>query len=189
MKKLYIFLAGLFPVMCSFFFVFSFVLTTRKIAKDDLDMIPTLSEKDLCLISRGIDKVSRGRIVLINHDGQENLLRVVGVGGDTVEIRNSEELYVNGKLYVPERFIDYNPEHKFGTYTVDEGHIFVLGDNRSDAYDSGDYGQVPLSEVEGVVRLTFLAKEPDWSLYPLWDDKGNRIDNNNGSVSFEDFGM
>ncbi|MBQ6517616.1 MAG: signal peptidase I [Anaerolineaceae bacterium] len=186
MKKRPIILTCLFPALCSFFLLFSFFLTTRKISKDDLDMIPTLSEKDLCLIVKGNDKVKKGRIVLVNHDGKENLLRVVGVGGDTVEIRNSEELFVNGELYVPERFIDYNPEHKFGTYTVDEGHVFVLGDNRSDAYDSGDYGQIPLSEVTGVVKLTFLAKEPDWSLYPLWGDNKHKNKNDSG-ISFDDF--
>lgn len=188
MKKIFIILAGLFTVICSFLFLFLFNIKIVKIEKNDLDMIPNLSEKDLCVISKGHDKVKRGKIVLINHEGKENLLRVIGIGGDVVDIKNAEEVYVNNDKYVPDRFIDYNPEYKFGTYNVDPGYVFVLGDNRSDAYDSGDFGAIPLSEIEGVVRLTFVAKEPDWSLYPMWDDKGNRVDNGS-SISFEDFDL
>ena len=187
-KKTVKILSVFVPALCSFFFIFSFLFLTRRISENDLDMLPNLSVNDLCVVVKNPDKIKRGKIVLVEHEGKENFLRVIGVGGDTVEIRNSEEIYVNGEKYVPERFIDYNPEYKFGTYTIDEGYVFVLGDNRSDAYDSGDYGQIPLSEIKGVVKLTFLAKEPDWSLYPLWDKNGNRIDNTAG-ISLEDVGL
>lgn len=186
MKKPFIWIAVLVSIVCMLCCAFSFSFMLRRVSKDDIDMTPNLAEKDLVVISRSLDKLKRGRIVLVNHDGEENLLRVIGVGGDTVEIRNKEEVYVNGDLYVPARFIDYNPEYKFGTYTIDEGHVFVLGDNRSRSHDSGNFGQIPLSEISGVVRLTFVAKEPDWSLYPMWDSKGNRIDSS-ARITMDDF--
>jgi signal peptidase I len=61
--------------------------------------------------------------------------RVIGLGGDVVELR-SGRLYVNGSL-VPEPYLDTPRDTRsFGPITVPDGMLFVLGDNRLHSGDS-----------------------------------------------------
>jgi len=72
-----------------------------------------------------------------------------------VDIRDST-LYING---VPEtgdyiRGATYAEEGSFSyPYTVPQGDVFTLGDNRQESIDSRFYGSVSLRQVKGVLRL------------------------------------
>ncbi len=84
--------------------------------------------------------------------------RVVGLPGDTVEIRDGY-LYVNG-WQVEEKFLHERMDRNFGPYTVPEGHYFLMGDNRNNSNDSRNMavGAVPrdmiVGKVEGVLWHT-----------------------------------
>lgn len=79
--------------------------------------------------------------------------RIIGMPGDTVEIRGGR-VYVNDKeLYEPyfngeTRITDYSVSYPV---TVEEGHVFVMGDNRGNSTDSrsSSLGQVPIEAIEG----------------------------------------
>jgi signal peptidase I len=98
-------------------------------------------------ISSGIDQVT------IEGAGVDYVKRVVGLPGETVELR-SGELYVNGVL-VEQPFAFENDFDTFRPVTVPQGSIYVLGDNRGRSLDSRswDIGAVPLSFVKGVARF------------------------------------
>lgn len=93
--------------------------------------------------------------------------RVVAFGGDTVKIE-AGVLYVKKNraadyVRVPESYVsdeNNNPnldKNNFPEHTVEEGCMFLLGDNRNGSEDSrGKYGDVPLKNLVGVV--------PKWSL-------------------------
>lgn len=89
--------------------------------------------------------------------------RVIGVAGDTVEIR-SGDLYVNGQLqqedYIKEPMYNYS----YSAVTVPEGHYYVLGDNRNNSRDSRVIGCVPAEKVIGV---GWLIKTTDGKLHRL----------------------
>lgn len=124
-------------------------------------------------------EVRRGDVVVFKfpQEPQRDFIkRAVALGGDVVEIRG-KQLLVNGQRevnpravfkdphvfppspYVPDdrRFRDY-----FGPYQVPEGHIFCMGDNRDNSYDSRFWGSVPRSYIKGRAFIIYwsYAAEP-----------------------------
>lgn len=92
-------------------------------------------------------------------DIQDLIKRVIAVGGDRVGIRGNRVI-VNGtpieEPYLNPGFtmID-QPE-----VTVPEGHVWVMGDNRNNSFDSRRFGWVPLDDVVGraFLRLWPLSR-------------------------------
>ena len=86
---------------------------------------------------------------VLNITHQESLpfiKRVVGIGGDTVELRDGV-LYVNGELY--EAHYEYVQDNANGKWEVPEGTVMVMGDNRPNSNDSRRWGFVPLQAILG----------------------------------------
>jgi signal peptidase I len=86
---------------------------------------------------------------ILNITHQESLQfikRVVGVGGDTVELRDGA-LYINGEPY--EADYQYVQDKDNGKWVVPEGTVMVMGDNRPNSNDSRRWGFVPLQAVIG----------------------------------------
>lgn len=80
--------------------------------------------------------------------------RVIGIGGDHVEIRNGN-VYVNDQKQA-EVYLNGIQTPVTGAYydvDVPEGYIFVMGDNRSGSSDSREFGCIPLEKVEGRVSV------------------------------------
>lgn len=95
-------------------------------------------------------------VVICRYPGRGNtnfVKRVVGIPGDTVAVRNGT-LYVNGEA-VDEPYIDYRPTYAMAETLVEEGHYFVLGDNRPNSNDShaAGVGQLTRDQIVGKVRL------------------------------------
>ena len=110
----------------------------------------------------------RGDIVVFLYDWASDearylVKRVIGVAGDTVEIR-SGDLYVNGQLqqedYIKEPMYNYS----YPPVTVPGGHYYVLGDNRNNSADSRVIGCVPADKIAGVC---WLYKGQDGKLHLL----------------------
>ena len=60
--------------------------------------------------------------------------RIIGVGGDTVEVKDGDVL-VNGQVQ-DEPYIKEITEGDFGPYYVPEGCYFMMGDNRNKSLDA-----------------------------------------------------
>ncbi len=75
------------------------------------------------------------------------LKRVVALEGDVVEFRNGD-LFVN-KERVEEVYIRYPSDWNLPPRTVNEGHFYVVGDNRSVSIDIHRFGQTPADRVIG----------------------------------------
>lgn len=76
--------------------------------------------------------------------------RVIGTGGETVELRKGK-LYVNGKRIQEDYIVDDGSD--YGPVEVPKGMLFCLGDNRPNSRDSRFWGMVPIRAVIGRVFL------------------------------------
>lgn len=104
-------------------------------------------------------KPQRGDIVVVRKDDKAIIKRVIAIGGDKVEVK-SGKVYLNDKQLVEPYVSEDNNNNwsllKTCSVTVEQGEIFVLGDNRDNSWDSRDYGCLPESDLIGVVA--------EWSL-------------------------
>jgi signal peptidase I len=105
--------------------------------------------------------------------------RVIGLPGDTVEIRN-KQVFVNDKLLVvPEAVF------KDGTLVpgardnlppvrVPTGHYFMMGDNRDRSYDSRFWGFVSNTEIKGLAFIKYWSWDSN-NFLPRWGRIGRPI--------------
>lgn len=98
----------------------------------------------------------RGDVVIFRYPGdlrKNYVKRVVGLPGDTVEIREGV-LYVNYKA-LDEPYKRISAHGDYGPVRVRDGFLFVLGDNRDHSNDSRYWGELPLSNVEAKALVRY----------------------------------
>ncbi|KAB7746002.1 signal peptidase I [Nostocoides sp. F2B08] len=130
----------------------TWLLTPFTVVSDS--MSPTLPTGSTILverISRYWVEIDAQDLVLLELDDGPTVKRVVGVGGDRIEILDAV-LHVNGEP-VREDYVDSVTLDGvfFGPVDVPPGHVFVLGDNRFDSIDSRSFGPVSQDRVRGRV--------------------------------------
>jgi signal peptidase I len=88
-------------------------------------------------------------LVLKNDADFYYVKRVIGKSGDLIEIKDGK-VFRNGQLldepYINEA-MDIAPPQK---WTVPDGYVFVMGDNRNHSDDSRKLGFCPISHVMGI---------------------------------------
>ncbi|MBD0336269.1 MAG: signal peptidase I [Cyanobacteria bacterium Co-bin13] len=140
-----------------------FVAEARYIPSGSME--PTLQVNDRLVvekISYHFNQPERGDIVVfwppesLFPPGQRRdafIKRVIGLPGDTVEVRGGE-VFVNGTA-LEEDYIKAPPNYEWGPETVPEASYLVLGDNRNSSYDSHAWGYVPYENIIGRAVVRF----------------------------------
>lgn len=136
---------------------------------DGNSMYPTLKDHEIYIVKRFNYVPSRKDIVLIQMDspigGRRHIVkRIIAVGGETLRINYMEnEIYVNEQLieepYINLAFEDpmMGEETSDVRFTVPEGYVFVMGDNRNCSIDSRnkEIGAIAEADVIGKVIFCF----------------------------------
>ncbi|WP_379130666.1 signal peptidase I [Paenibacillus sp. sgz500958] len=132
-------LSSILIAMFIFLFVRTYVAEAMKVPTGS--MIPTIQINDRLIVEKmlWLTSLKHGDIVVFNPPvaGEENkryVKRLIGLPGDTVEIKEGE-LYRNG-VKVEEPYLESKMEYAFGPVTVPADHYFFLGDNRNISYDA-----------------------------------------------------
>lgn len=131
----------------------------------------------------------RGDIIVFRFPEDEDkdfIKRVVGLPGDTVQIRN-KMVSVNGALLDDQAYtqridpgvIDahVNPRDNFGPVTVPEDAYFVMGDNRDQSLDSRFWGFVRAEKIRGKAFRIYWSWSGQgmWTEWVRWDRLGKAI--------------
>lgn len=141
------------------FVAFRYVILLRKI--ESTSMLPTFREGSIHVINRlaysGNRNPQRGDIVAVRTSGVTVLYvkRIVGLPGDSLEIRNGTVLIDGQPLdepYVSPRKRPWNwPTRPPRPRKLEEGQYFIVGDNRSMAQEQHEFGIVERSRIVGKV--------------------------------------
>ena len=115
---------------------------------DGESMEPNLHDKEVVLWRKSTvegDVLKRGEIVLVKYPGdpdhKQYVKRVVGLPGETLEIRNNK-IYINGKLLEQPYLPVYFKTEPDGVWTMKNNEYFIMGDNRENSNDSRVFGAV-----------------------------------------------
>lgn len=140
-----------------------FMFVFRYVSVDGPSMMETLHDSDKLVISHINYIPKTGDIVVIRYSPNPIIKRIIATGGQKVKIDYANwEVYVDGvKLddasYVNRVSGDMNgykgsdEENKIEEFTVKEGYVFVMGDNRNNSWDSRAMGELNEKDILGRV--------------------------------------
>jgi len=124
----------------------------------NISMYPTVVEGELVVVNKlayKLGEMERGDIITFHFPLEpevDYIKRLIGLPGDVVEVED-QQVRVNGTV-LHEPYIVTPPEYE-GSWTVPQGSIFALGDNRNDSADSHVWGFVPIENIIGKVLVVY----------------------------------
>jgi signal peptidase I len=153
-----------------FWVIQSFVAQPYRVQQQSMEQ--TLEPDQYVLVDKltpRFDTYKRGDIVVFEPPevwapglGQPFIKRVIGVGGDTVEIRDGAVFLNDIKLLESQYVFQENGQTQetlpLGTesrWVVPDGELFLMGDHRGNSSDSRAFGPVPISTVIGRAWLRY----------------------------------
>jgi signal peptidase I len=136
------------------------------------------SPSSLPLESRLLPKkpIQRGHVIVFKFPEdptRDFIKRVIGLPGETVEVRN-KAVYINGNRLdepyvhfleppIDSEYAEVHPRgdgrDNWGPQTVPAGHLFVMGDNRDNSRDSRFWGFLPMDQVKGRALIVYWSYE------------------------------
>jgi signal peptidase I len=147
----------------------SFVVQTFEVPS--ISMYPTLQEGDRILVQKCCYSLHRGDIVVFTHPprdlepplNEDLVKRIIGLPGEVIWSKGNT-VYINGKPlsepYLPK---GTQMSESITKQKIPPGHYFVMGDNRSDSYDSRAWGTITQSMIVGRVFLViWRGGHPVW---------------------------
>ncbi|MGA8029490.1 MAG: signal peptidase I [Bryobacteraceae bacterium] len=137
----------------------------RPVKVEGTSMMPSLYDHERLFINQfsykfGLDNIKRGDTVVFwfpedPTNSTSYIKRVIGLPGDTVEVRDGYVIVNGAKLvenYIPR---EYRDDRSYGPQVVPPNQYFVLGDHRVSSNDSRAWGFVPRNYIYGKAVFVF----------------------------------
>jgi len=133
---------------------------------DGTSMVTTLEDGDRVFVNKlsyRLHDPRRGDVVVLHEidaTAQRDLIkRVIGLPGESIEMRNCQ-VFVGGRLLIepyldPEVVRPGNCGEDFEPLDVEDGRVFVMGDNRGGSMDSRVLGTVDEDDLVGRAFVVF----------------------------------
>lgn len=143
-------------------FILFGVFFVQPVVVEGTSMLPQLQDGERLLVNKLVyykfqsvswGHVERGDIVVFwfpNDPDKSYVKRVIGLPGETVDVRNGR-VYING-IELNEPYLDTEHNRTLPTWPakkVEDHHYFVMGDNRDNSSDSRYWGLVPEKYIYG----------------------------------------
>ncbi|SHH26916.1 signal peptidase I [Anaerosphaera aminiphila DSM 21120] len=145
-----------------YFIITGFILNTTVVIGESMQ--PTLQQNNR-LISLKFplyySNPEQGDIIILDSPEEENkeyIKRVVGVPGDTIEIKDGS-VYVNGQIYSEDYIEENTPTliYNENSWTLGADEYFVMGDNRlpGKSLDSRYFGPINKDTIRGIANFRY----------------------------------
>lgn len=140
-------------LIISVFVIFNFVLTPPK-RVTGISMFPTYHDGQINFINRLAylkHEPQRGDVVGVRYSGPTVMLikRIVGLPGEVVSFDDGK-LYINGKL-LDEPYVKQHCSWTYRPLQLGPNEYYVVGDNRSMAWDDHEHGAASRKRIVGKV--------------------------------------
>ena len=120
-------------------------------------------------------EMRRGDIAVFKYPEEPErdfIKRVVGLPGDTIELKQRQVLVNGQKIDEPyahylfpqgegDEYASFDVRQKYGPVTVPAGHYFMMGDNRDNSQDSRYWGFLPAHYVKGRALFIYWSFESE----------------------------
>ncbi|MCJ0956199.1 signal peptidase I [Mammaliicoccus sciuri] len=164
MKKIFEWIIAIIIALVLLFAVRTFLFIGYVVDGDS--MKPTFHDNDRVIVNKlvkNFGQINNGDVIVFHaNKNADYIKRVIGLPGDTVEMKNNK-LYING-THVNERYLnDDIKTDDFSTRTIQgsksdvipNDEYLVLGDNRINSRDSREIGFVHEDDIVGTVNLRY----------------------------------
>ena len=147
-----------FIIILTLYIIFNFLIGIGRII--NFDMYPALMDGDLVIYNRLSKAYNHGDVITFEKNGKQYYSRVIAIPGDTVDISEEGVLFINGNVQQDESFYPtYKGDKELLPLTIKEGEVFVLGDFRTGAFDSREFGVVFNKEMKGKAISILRVRE------------------------------
>jgi len=125
------------------------IATYRTVRVPNENMKPTIQPGDYASVDESyykVNPVKRFDVVMFKNPAMVRtswespdtmyIMRIIALGGEKIEVKHGV-IYINDKKSVePFATIPFTPEKDFAAVVVQSGECYLLGDNRSNSFDS-----------------------------------------------------
>jgi signal peptidase I len=121
-------------------------------------MMNTLHDGDFVLVNKIVYQYrmpKRGEVIVFEAPGHKDYIkRVIAVENDTIEAQNGV-VRVNGHSINEPYLADGTHTSEIKLQKVPKGHVFVMGDNRTNSSDSRELGPISVDKIVGRADVVF----------------------------------
>jgi len=140
---------------------------TGRFRIDGSSMEPNLHDGEYVIVNRVVYRLQlpqRGDVVVFQRDGKREFIkRIIGLPGETIEIRGNRVL-VNGTA-IEEPYIAQPSGYSMEARKISPNEYFVLGDNRNNSSDSHNWGTILQTAIDGKAWVTYWPPK-NWGVVP-----------------------